>query len=198
MLKVENIQKRYGDKLVLDGLSAQFPEGTVTGIAGASGCGKTTLFQILLGLEKPDAGYVLGRPEGPIGCVFQEDRLIEAMTARDNLRILWRRRAIPEADIESALTALGLGAALDQPVRELSGGMKRRVALARGLLTPSPLVLLDEPYKGLDEATRREAMAFTAQRLKGRTALMITHDLREAEALCRRVLTMRDGRLYEE
>ena len=60
------------------------------------------------------------------------------------------------------------------------------------------LQLLDEPYKGLDEATRREAMAFTAQRLKGRTALMITHDLREAEALCRRVLTMRDGRLYEE
>ena len=175
-LELRNIRKSYGDHVVLDGLSHAFPEGTVTCITGRSGCGKTTLLRLVAGLEPPDTGEVLGVPEGGLSMVFQEDRLQPRLTAAACLRCVLKKGPEREAKIDEALRALDLVGEADKPVSEFSGGMRRRVALARALLYPSPLVLLDEPFKGLDAATRLRAVDFARPLLKGRTVLMVTHD----------------------
>ena len=181
-LEVKNLCKAYGDHVVLKDFSHAFPDGRVTAIEGRSGCGKTTLLRLIAGLEAPDAGRILGVPEGGIAMVFQEDRLPPQLTAAGCLRMVLKRTPDRDARIDGALRALGLGDALDQPVREFSGGMRRRVALARALLAPFPLVLLDEPFKGLDAATRAAAIDFARPRLAGRTALLVTHDPEDAGA----------------
>ena len=175
-LEVKNLMKSYGSHVVLDGFTHTFPERRVTAIEGRSGCGKTTLLRLVAGLERPEAGEILGVPEGGISMVFQEDRLPPQLDAADCLRCVLKRTADREARIRDALNALGLGDAGGQPVREFSGGMRRRVALARALLFPSPLALLDEPFKGLDAATRARAVAFARPQLAGRTVLLVTHD----------------------
>ena len=175
-LIIDNLYKAYDGHVVLDGLTHTFPHGKLTCVTGPSGCGKTTLLRLIAGLETPDAGRVLGVPEGGVSMVFQEDRLPPQLDAADCLRCVLKRDARREARIAGALASLDLAEASGQPVREYSGGMRRRVALARALLFPSPLVLLDEPFKGLDAATRRRAIDFCRPLLAGRTTLLVTHD----------------------
>lgn len=175
-LIIENLRKSYDGRVVLGGLSHAFPHGALTCVTGRSGCGKTTLLRLIAGLETPDGGSVVGVPEGGISMVFQEDRLPPQLSAADCLRCVLKKDPRREAAIAEALEALGLDGTSPQPVREFSGGMRRRVALARALLFPSPLVLLDEPFKGLDADTRRRAVAFTLPRLADRTTLLVTHD----------------------
>ena len=175
-LTLQNLRKAYDGHIVLNGRSHTFPQGTLTCVTGRSGCGKTTLLRLIAGLDTPDAGRVLGVPEGGISMVFQEDRLPPQLDAADCLRCVLKRDARREARIAGALASLDLAEASGQPVREYSGGMRRRVALARALLFPSPLVLLDEPFKGLDAATRRRAIDFCRPLLAGRTTLLVTHD----------------------
>ena len=181
-LILKNVTKAYGEHVVLDRFSHTFPEGRVTAVTGRSGRGKTTLLRLIAGLEPADAGEIRGVPEGGISMVFQEDRLPASLTAPACLRCVLPRTPERDTDIERALRALGLGDALEQPVREFSGGMRRRVALARALLYPSPLVLLDEPFKGLDGETRQAAVDFARPLLKGRTVLLVTHDGADADA----------------
>jgi NitT/TauT family transport system ATP-binding protein len=175
-LIINHLSKSYDGHIVLKGLSHNFPNGGLTCITGKSGCGKTTLLRLIAGLEAPDAGTIEGVPEGGISMVFQEDRLPPQLSAADCLRCVLKKDPRREARIAEALAALGLAEASGQPVSEFSGGMRRRVALARALLFPSPLVLLDEPFKGLDAATRRQAVDFTRPRLANRTTLLVTHD----------------------
>lgn len=180
-LELKSVSKAYGDNAVLVRFSHTFPEGSVTAIEGRSGCGKTTLLRLIAGLEAPDAGAIAGVPQGGLSMVFQEDRLPPQLTAAGCLRAVLRRAPGRDVKIDAALAALGLSDALDQPVREFSGGMRRRVALARALLYPSSLVLLDEPFKGLDADTRRRAVDFARPLLDGRTVLLVTHDPADAE-----------------
>jgi len=175
-LNIHNLRKSYDDHVVLSGLTHTFPHGSLTCVTGRSGCGKTTLLRLIAGLEAPDGGSIDGVPEGGIAMVFQEDRLPPQLGAADCLRCVLKKDPRRETAIAGALTALGLDPASDQPVREFSGGMRRRVALARALLFPAPLVLLDEPLKGLDAETRRRAIDFTLPLLNGRTTLLVTHD----------------------
>ena len=177
-----NVSKAFGEKTVLSGLNCTFPEGRITCILGPSGCGKTTLLNLILGLLKPDGGEIRGVPEGRIAAVFQEDRLIGHLSALSNVRMVLRR-GFPETEILRALEAVGLGDSARQPVCELSGGMRRRAALVRALLADSPLVVMDEPFKGLDGDTRASAIAFTRRMLAGRTALIVTHDPAEPDLL---------------
>ena len=178
-LILQSLRKAYDGHVVLDGLSHVFPQGTLTCVTGRSGCGKTTLLRLIAGLEAPDGGRVTGVPEGGISMVFQEDRLPPKLSAANCLRCVLKKEPEREARIDEALAALGLAEVSNQIVSEFSGGMRRRVALARALLFPSPLVLMDEPFKGLDDATRARAVEFSLPLLAGRTTLLVTHDPRD-------------------
>lgn len=181
-IELRNLSKSFDGRAVLSGLNHRFADGRITCIVGPSGCGKTTLLNLLLGLTMPASGEILGLPQGRIAAVFQEDRLIEHLSALSNIRIVLKH-GYPKEKILDALNAVGLEDAALQPVRELSGGMKRRVALVRALLAESDLVLMDEPFKGLDASTRETVIRFARPLLAGRTALIVTHDPAEAQML---------------
>ena len=185
---IDNLTKSYGDKLALPPFSCTVEAGEIVCLLGQSGCGKTTLLRSLLGLETPTAGTVTGLPDR-ISAVFQEDRLCPAFSAMTNVALALGRQA-SRADIARLLTELGLGDALTKPVRELSGGMQRRVAIARSLLCPADLFIMDEPFKGLDEDTKKQVMDTVLTRTEGKTLLVVTHDPEEAAYLGGRIVRM--------
>ena len=178
---VSNVSKQYDGKTVLDQLSLIFPAGEITCIKGPSGCGKTTLMRIIAGLEHSSEGSVKGVPE-KIGFVFQENRLCEDFTALRNIRMVTGKRMENE-EILCHLQEVGLSEDLAKPVKAFSGGMKRRVAIARAICFDAPLLILDEPFKGLDETLRFRVMDYVKQYSEGKTVLCVTHDSAEAEYL---------------
>ena len=180
-LKIRGISKSFDGKKVLRNVNASFPAGSVTCLLGPSGYGKTTLLRIIAGLEKPDTGSVGGVPE-QIGFVFQEDRLCEDFSAVSNVRLV-TGKSMPKEEIVRHLTEIGLGDSLDKPVREYSGGMKRRVAIVRAVCYPAELLILDEPFKGLDEKLRLEVIGYIRKYSKGKTVLCVTHEPEDAERL---------------
>ena len=185
---ITELSKRYGDLAVLDGFSAVFPAGKTTCLMGRSGRGKTTLLRVISGLEKADGGKIEGLPLR-FSAVFQEDRLCDELSAAENVRLAAPRRTAGE--IKETLSSLLLdGEAQEKPVSELSGGMRRRVAIARALLAEGELLLMDEPFKGLDEATRDTVIAYVKQAVAGRTVIAVTHDEREATLLGAPILQM--------
>lgn len=186
-LVLEHVEKRYGDKVVLRDFSARFPGGECTCIMGPSGCGKTTLLRLILGLETPDGGQILGR-SFPMAAVFQENRLFEDFSALSNVTAVCPKERRPEA--AQHLMALGLGESLHAPVRTLSGGMKRRVAVARAVLAPGEVLVLDEPFTGLDRDTKAAVLAYLKDHTQGRTLLLVTHDPAERDALAQHTLDM--------
>ncbi|EEG74332.1 ATP-binding cassette domain-containing protein [[Clostridium] hylemonae] len=180
-IKINNLNKSFSGQPVLEGLSFSFPEGKSSCIMGPSGCGKTTLLHILMGIEEPDSGEVTGVPSGRLSAVFQEDRLCENLSVMANLKMVCSRR--PEEELKEALAELGLSAAMGKPVRELSGGMCRRAAVLRALLSPSLCVMMDEPFKGLDRDNRHRTAAYIRKMIKGRTLITITHESEDIELL---------------
>lgn len=179
MARVENLTVQYSGTAVLENFSAEFPDGGVTAVSGRSGCGKTTLLAVLLGLLRPDGGTVSGFRQP--SAVFQEDRLLPFLSAEKNIAVT---AGCTEAEAGEALLSVGFDAA-DRGKRafELSGGMARRVAIVRAMLAPGDAVLLDEPFKGLDERTRAQVVRFVCENRRGRTMVVVTHDPRDAEAL---------------
>ncbi len=187
-LTVENLTKHYGGQPVLQGVSFTLGEG-VTCLMAPSGAGKTTLLRILLGLEKADGGRVTGLAGRRISAVFQEDRLLPGMDAEGNLRFVLGT-AWDEGRAAALLGELGLAAVGEKPVRDYSGGMQRRLALARALLIPFDLLLLDEPFAGLDRDNRDRAANCVRRHGAGRTVLAVTHDERDAAALGAEILRL--------
>ena len=181
-IEIRRLRKRYGDKVVLDDFSLTLASGGAYALMGPSGSGKTTLLRLLAGLEGYEGGEIAGLSGLRVSMQFQEDRLLSYAGALANLRFALPRGAA-EADSRAVLESLLPGASLDQPVAAFSGGMRRRVALARALLAPSDLLLLDEPFTGLDDAARRLAAGAVVRLRAGRTLVMTTHDAEEA-ALC--------------
>ena len=178
---IRGLSKAFDGKQVLRDFSAVLPAGQVTGLMAPSGAGKTTLLRILMGLEMPDRGTITGLQGLRLSAVFQEDRLCENLNLVSNLRLV--TPTLSQSAAEEALTAVGLTDCLHQPVRELSGGMRRRVAILRALLAECDLLFLDEPFKGLDRETKEVVMADTRRRCDGRTVLFVTHDPTELEAM---------------
>ena len=175
---VKHLCKAYDGKPVLKNVTFTAGVG-VTCVMAPSGAGKTTLLRILLGLERPDSGSV---PEGVRwSAVFQEDRLLEHLDAMGNLRFVLGA-ALDEPAANALLTELGLGDTAGKPVREFSGGMKRRLALARALLAPSDALALDEPFTGLDEENRARCLALI-RRAAEKPVLLVTHDPADAKSL---------------
>lgn len=178
-LKAENLTKAFDGKTVIDNFSHEFADGSFTVIMGASGCGKTTLLNMLMGVTAPDGGTVTGRSDR-IAAVFQENRLCENLSVLSNLRLVMKGR--PErAMLENELEAVGLRDCADNPVRTLSGGMKRRVALLRALNVDHDTLFMDEPFKGLDADTKQTVMEHCKLRTAGKTVIMVTHDSGEAD-----------------
>ena len=180
MMEVKNLCKAYGDLPVLENVSFTVGVG-VTALWGPSGVGKTTLLRILLGLEKPDSGELMGTAVR-WSAVFQEDRLLEGLDALGNLRFALGTD-YEEAKAAAMLAALGLTGETGKPVREWSGGMKRRLALARALLAVSDAVALDEPFTGLDEENCRRAVLCVAAAAETKPVILVTHDRTELNLL---------------
>ena len=156
---------------MLASLTTVFREG-VTCVSAPSGTGKTTLLRLLLGLERPDAGVIHGA-DCLWAAVFQEDRLLEGLSAGANLR--FALGAVPREAGET-LARLGLELSDPKPVRAWSGGMRRRLALARALLAPAEALALDEPFTGLDGESRARCLEQIRERGGGRPVLLATHD----------------------
>jgi len=172
MIELQNIGKSYGEKRVLSGVSLDLAPGAVTALTGRSGSGKTTLSRILLGLERPDAGRVEGAAGLKKAAVFQEDRLIEHLSALENLRLV----GADPGEARAHLARLGLPTRSTARAKTLSGGMRRRVAMARAMIVGAGLIVLDEPMTGLDEGAKRLAAEYVAS-ARGRAAvLLISHD----------------------
>ena len=171
-IAVKHLCKSFGGRTVLRDLTFTAGPG-ITAVMAPSGTGKTTLLRILLGLERPDSGTVEGLAGKRLTAVFQEDRLLEHLSADGNLRFVLGRAYDPAA----ARALLDTGA---QPVREFSGGMKRRLALARALLAPFDALALDEPFTGLDRENRDLALACIRETAGDRPVLLVTHDAADA------------------
>ena len=180
-MKLKNISKAFGDKSVLNDLTVEFKNGSRTCIMGASGSGKTTLLNIIMGLIKPDSGEITDAPNR-ISAVFQEDRLCEPYSAVKNVFAV-TGKDVSEEKIVLLLNDLKLTGSEYLPVSTLSGGMRRRVALARALLAKGDMLILDEPFKGLDEETRAEVIGVINRHAAGKTLIVSTHDIRDAKDL---------------
>ena len=186
-IQLTGVSKIYSDTAVVRLPDAVFEPGTVTNIMGPSGCGKTTLLRLVAGLETPSEGEIR-RPER-VAFVFQEDRLCEDFSALANIRLVTGKRYDTQY-IRSQLERAGLAGFTDVPVRTLSGGMKRRVAILRALLFDAPAVLLDEAFKGLDEKLLGTVIAMVKEHTEGRTVLSVTHRHEEARLLGGRIWDM--------
>lgn len=187
-LTADALTVRFGTHTVLESFSHRFEPG-VTCILGPSGCGKTTLLRTLMGLIVPDEGQVrCDLPDPKKSVLFQENRLCENMSALSNLRFVCPART--KREMEQALSQAGLAESLYLPVKNLSGGMQRRVALTRALLADFNLLFLDEPFTGLDAQTRDRLLPLIAQYADGKTVLLVTHDEALAKKLCAKMLRL--------
>ena len=178
-MELKHVCKSYAGKEVLRDVSLIFPEGEITCLFGPSGRGKTTVLRLLAGLETADSGTVSGVGERRVSTVFQEDRLLPLCTAEQNISI-----AAPYADAAMWLNRMGLGEDGGKYPSQLSGGMCRRVALARALAYDGEVFLMDEPFKGLDRQTKGAVLKTVRRSLEGKTVLFITHDEEERDQLC--------------
>lgn len=178
---LKNISKSFGENSVLQNFSAVIPQGEVTAVTAPSGRGKTTLLRLILGLERPDSGEISGVPE-KCAAVFQEDRLCPELSVSGNIRMAVGRTASRQ-QIDDMLRQLGLGDSGDKPAGQLSGGMARRAALARALLYGGDLLVLDEPFNGLDSENRQLAAEAIKKYASGLTVLLVTHRQEDLELL---------------
>ena len=187
MIEITDLTVAYGGVSVLERCSLRVPDGSHIALMGPSGCGKTTLLRVIMGLERPSGGSV--RVDGRVSAVFQEPRLLPWLSAVDNVAIV--REKSPDG-AEKALRLLeraGLAGAERKYPRELSGGMQQRIAICRALYAQGNILLLDEPFKGLDDANRRAVSSLIGEMTAGKTLILVTHDLSDARSLTDRIFT---------
>ncbi|SFE86416.1 ATP-binding cassette domain-containing protein [Peptostreptococcus sp. D1] len=180
MIIFKDISKSYGNKIVLKSFNIDIIEGQTTFVLGKSGSGKTTFSKIVLGLETIDTGKISGLDGKKISVVFQEDRLMENMTVDSNLKMTADSH-INRKQIVEKMEKIGLFQCLETKISELSGGMKRRISILRAFLIDFDLIVMDEPFRGLDDETKEKVMDFVIQNIKEKTAIIITHDKDEVE-----------------
>lgn len=183
-MELRHITVRFAEKTVLEDFSLTLPKRGILCLSGPSGCGKTTLLRVLCGLETPQSGQVLDIPKTAV--VFQEDRLLPWLTVEKNLTAV----GMDQNQAAQWLQRVGLAAERKSRPQSLSGGMRRRVAIARALGVDSGLLLLDEPFTGLDGETRARIYPWIAQAAEQKPVVLVTHHREEAEALGAKVLEL--------
>ncbi len=196
VLQLEGVSRRFGSVEALREVNFAVGRGEFVAVLGPSGCGKTTLLNLLSGFDAPSAGQV--RRAEPTRTVFQEDSLFPWLSARDNIAFGARQlagKAAREAQVSELLELIGLSAFGDHYPRQLSGGMKQRVSIARALAGDAPILLLDEPFSHLDYLSRLRLRGEFARLLsiKPRTVVLVTHDVEEATQLADRVVILTPG-----
>ena len=193
MLELNEVSLHFGDKQVLDGCTLRLKAGEHIALMDPSGCGKTTLLRIALGLQVPDSGTARRTAER-VAAVFQEPRLLPWRTAAENVNLVLSdgEETLPEA--HAWLRRLELYDARDLYPAALSGGMRQRVSIARALAVSPALLVLDEPFKAMDSALRERVMGLTAELGKNSALLLATHSEDEARALGCRVLRYQNGK----
>lgn len=179
---ITDLCKTFDDNEVLKNVNITLKDNSIYCLMGTSGIGKTTLLRILMGLEHADSGSISGIDIKSISCMFQEDRLIHDLSAIDNVRIVLRGKNNRD-EISNNLLSILPDDSLDMPVSSLSGGMKRRVALARALSYPGKLIILDEPFTGLDKDTKLNVIDYILKIRNNRTLLITTHGTDDANLL---------------
>lgn len=179
---ITDLCKTFDDNEVLKNVNITLKDNSIYCLMGTSGIGKTTLLRILMGLEHADSGSISGIDIKSISCMFQEDRLIHDLSAIDNVRIVLRGKNNRDK-ISNNLLSILPDDSLDMPVSSLSGGMKRRVALARALSYPGKLIILDEPFTGLDKDTKLNVIDYILKMRNNRTLLITTHGTDDANLL---------------
>ena len=184
MLRFENVSFSYGKKEILSGFSFEAKDGEVTALLGASGLGKTTVLNLASGLYEPKSGKITPAFAERASFLFQENRLLPWYTALQNLTVL----GIPEERAKEYLQKVGLAGEEKEFPFALSGGMQRRLSLARTLAFGGDVFYLDEPLQGLDIKTSGEILALLKRELSGKTALLITHSPSEAFTLADRIV----------
>ena len=210
LLEMSGISKVFnGSVTALSGMDLTLDEGDFLSLLGPSGCGKSTALRMIAGLMRPTSGRILWNgthARGDIGVVFQEPTLMPWATVARNVWLPFRLRgqgfAAVQGRIDTALDLVGLGSFADAYPRELSGGMKMRVAIARAFVTNPRLILMDEPFAALDEITRQKLNddLLALKRKIGCTVIFVTHSVFESVFLSDRVVVMaaRPGRVVEE
>ncbi len=189
ILMIKEITKSYGKHKVLENISFNINESERICIYGKSGIGKTTLLRIIAGLEKADSGEITFM--GKVSMVFQEDRLLENTDVYTNLYCVLGSR-FDKAEADMHLKEVGLEGAGNKIVSELSGGMKRRVAIVRCMMKSSEIILLDEPFKGLDTILKDNIIRYVVKYLNGRAVIMVTHDISEAEKIQAEIIEIKN------
>ena len=201
MIQLQNVTLSYQDKkmtkTVLDDVTLAIPRDKITVIMGPSGCGKTTLLRLLAGLLAPTLGNVT-RETGSISYLFQDPALLPWLTAAENVNlVLSDTKATLPAAVEW-LSRVELSGEANTYPASLSGGMRQRVALARALSTDAELLLLDEPLRGMDEDLHRRMRELIHDCRKGKTTVIVTHDVQDAEMADCRIVFGEDRKIILE
>ena len=189
MIRLDRVSFFYGEKQMMHDFSLSIEKENVLCLFGESGCGKTTVLRLLLGLEKPDSGNIYGIGKWKAAAVFQEDRLLPFWSLQKNIALT----ATDVGAAEENMKALGLLEVKDKAISSLSGGMKRRAAIARALSAAFDYLILDEPFTGLDDENIRRAAAHIRAVAKDRPIVMVTHSESEIAYMGAKKIIMPGG-----
>ena len=208
MLELSGICKSYRRQNILDGVELTVRPGECVGIVGYNGCGKTTLLSIIAGALKADKGSILFNGRQAVGhprvfaeeaaYVPQENPLMEELTVRDNLKLWYRgSRTRMEEDLRSGAAAmLGVDKMLDRTAGKLSGGMKKRVSIACALSNHAPVLIMDEPTRGIDVGAKYEIYQIMIDLVKqGKSIIMISSEMPELLGMSNRIIVMCNGKI---
>jgi len=209
MITVRDLRKRFGDVRAVDGVSFEVPDGSITGLLGANGAGKSTTLGMMAGLLRPDDGLVdvdgilVREAHGRLGAVLDHQGLYPRLTARENIAYFGELHGLSgtrlAARVSEAIELLGLGPVADRPTRGFSQGERTKVGLARALVHEPQHLLLDEVANGLDVPTVRSLRQLLLRlRDEGRAIIFSSHVLEQVEALCDRVVVIAAGRVVAD
>lgn len=213
IVEARSVSKQFGDRFAVKDLNLEVPAGTCFGLLGPNGAGKTTILRMIYGVTRPTTGRILvfgidiardpRAVKARIGVTLQQNVLIEALSPEENLRVFGRYHLLTDGEIarrsEELIDFLELKSHAKMPVRELSGGLQRRLAIALSLMNQPDLLILDEPTTGLDPAARLALWSRIRDlQATGTTVLITTHYMDEAQRLCDRVAIISNGRVVEE
>jgi len=181
-IEMKHLTKKYDGKTVLDDFSLVLPQKGTVCLFGPSGCGKTTLLNCIAGLETVDSGEIIGVQDKKISYLFQEDRLLPWISAKENVAAVLHSNANQNAEeAEKWLALVGLAGEGDKLPSQLSGGMRQRVAIARALAYRGGLYLLDEPFHALDDERKSQIITLIQEQTPDSLKILVTHDFHEAE-----------------